>query len=72
MNIGRAFIGLSLAIAAAGCVGPKTARCSNRGECKEFDDIYEYCVQGNCVECVGNSDCGLGHACKEGRCDPPK
>lgn len=60
---------LVVAAAMSGCTqGPKSVPCSNAGDCSKVDAKYQYCLEGRCVECIGDASCPNRSLCKDGSC----
>jgi len=63
---------VSLAVLAlAGC-GPKykDGKCDTSDNCKGQEGFGKVCVQGQCQECGGDTDCKAGFVCRANKCEP--
>lgn len=46
---------------------PTYPKCSSDDQCKEHNEV---CVQGQCQECVNDSNCKTGFVCQQNKCAP--
>jgi hypothetical protein len=66
-----AVMGLGFVVTGSGCTsGPRSANCTNDGQCADSDEGRAYCVNSRCVECVTNAACGPHKRCAAGSCVP--
>lgn len=56
-----------VALTAAGCGKPRYPLCENDDHCND-DGHKGVCVNGTCVECRTNDQCGTGKQCRAGAC----
>lgn len=64
----------ALSAAVSGCGIPEYPKCEKDDHCREHMSNARgtgkevFCVQGVCVQCRGDGDCGAGQECRNGQC----
>jgi len=58
-------------ITLAGCPKPpQNGECKTSEDCKDQTGYGKVCVQGQCQECAGDTDCKAGFVCRANKCQP--
>ncbi len=63
-------IGIALlALSMTACPGPTWPNCEDDSTCVDYGRGANHCVDGVCVSCVGEGDCGPLQVCRNGACE---
>lgn len=58
---------VAIALPLAAC-GPTWPNCDNDDHCVGYDRGANFCIDGTCRECSGDSDCDRGEECRNNSC----